>query len=93
MKLIANNFTGVLTNGNRYKITVNKTFVREVFEYRIDVNVHEYIYDGWFLDASLSVTQWYKNENKYKSCLRYCLIELESKLGIQLLKGELIAVA
>ncbi|TDQ27684.1 hypothetical protein [Tenacibaculum caenipelagi] len=95
MKIIANNFTGYLTNGNRYKIvvTTKKSIVNN--ERRLLVEVYESYKDMgvWMYSVANSSTHYYNDTESYISGLRSGLSLIENQLEIKLLKANLTAVA
>ncbi len=87
MTINANNFTGVLENGNRYKITTNTKHNKAIEESCLTIKVEEYVYDGWFSNADYTVTKWYQLD-EYKTALHHGLSELGYKLGVELVKSN-----
>ena len=88
MRINANNFTGKLINGNRYRINTKRTFNKDYQEYCIEFTVSEYVHDAWFIQSDFTVSVWYKIESQYKTALKQGLLTLEGNLGINLLKRE-----
>ncbi len=88
MRINANNFTGKLINGNRYRINTKRTFNKDYQEYCIEFTVSEYVHDAWFIQSGFTFSVWYENESEYKKALKEGLLTLEGKLSINLLKRE-----
>ncbi|CAM1370504.1 hypothetical protein TPENAI_60891 [Tenacibaculum litopenaei] len=94
MKLKANNFTGILPNGNRYRITSQLSTHSFTGEKKLKLLLQEFILDGWFSQSDYTVVEYYyEDKTDYKTALRSALIEMEEKLGVQLLKADLAKVA
>ncbi|CAL2077415.1 protein of unknown function [Tenacibaculum sp. 190524A02b] len=94
MKINVNNFKGHLLNGNQYQINSPRIKYSSFYcEYNVKVTVSEFIDDSWFEITDYSVERWYSNPKDFQQNIRECLLELEHKMGITLLKGELEVVA
>ena len=54
MRINANNFTGKLINGNRYRINTKRTFNKDYQEHCIEFTVSEYVHDAWFIQSGFT---------------------------------------
>lgn len=95
MKINANNFTGYLSNGNRYKIIVStkKSPVANERMLRIEMYESHKMFNTWMYSVENSQTFYYSDKESYITNLRKGLTILENKIGVQLLKANLTAVA
>lgn len=90
LKLNLKNFYGELDNGKKYKIAIKTKFVETVNAYMLEVVVKDSskYFSVWMHNLKLSTSNWYK-KGEYKQCLRDSLLEVEDKLGVQLLKSTM----
>jgi hypothetical protein len=93
MKIILQGFSGVLENGNKYRVLSKTEKDGELSLLSLDVLVQlmpVFDKDYWVKDYELSVNKWYSEKNgEYKETLKFCLLKLENNLGVQLLKSEM----
>ena len=81
MKIIANNFSGTLNNGFRYRISVETTPKTVV----VKLQLFEAILELWYADYMNLLSY----EGDYHEKLRALLTEVEEKYNIKLVKAEL----
>lgn len=93
MKLIIKNFTGTFENGNRYRIKISNRYVKSMNQIFMFIYVEE-LKLGWdiFADAVWLYNEDYKvsgfyNKGCYAECLKNCLLELEKKINVKLIKA------
>lgn len=90
MKLIANNFTGYLPTGERYKIAVESEFVASVNQYQLSVHLKKEFENLDVFMCENTVCEWYKKgKGNYKVALRNALIKMEEKYNLRLIKVDL----
>ena len=91
MKLILNNFTGLLENGHKYKVSFENCPTDLEGFFMLQLSVHTCMskyFDVWMYSVHLSVNNFY-SKGEYTECLRKSLLQLEENLGVQLLKSEM----
>lgn len=91
LKLNLKNLSGVLENGNRYRVFFKNEFIKSLNKHQLHLVVKEQIpecFNAWMYNEELSIFSWYEESN-YKQCLRDSLIELEEKLNVLLLKSTM----
>lgn len=91
LKLNLKNLSGVLENGNRYRVFFKNEFIRSLNKYQLHLVVKEEVPEFlgiWIYNEDLSIFNWYEGNN-YKECLRNTLFQLEEKLNVQLLKSTM----
>ncbi|MDB0612331.1 hypothetical protein PL371_10725 [Tenacibaculum maritimum] len=89
MKLIANNFTGIfISTGDRYRIDISDKKYSSLDKCRMFTNVYIESKGRFICDPKLSVTKWYQKGN-YRKALKECLLLIETKLGVDLIRKEL----
>ena len=90
LKLNLNSLSGILENGNKYRVFFKTEFNKDLNEYSLELIVKDSskYFNTWLHNTNLSVRKWYK-KGGYTKCLRDSLIELEENLGVQILKSTM----
>lgn len=90
MKLKANNLTGYLIDGTRYKI-VPEDKKSEILTDKRSIIIGLYTFNenlgAWFMQAV--TVRNYTKKTQRKSAMKEAFVEAENKFGIQLLKSDL----
>ena len=91
LKFNLKNFSGVLTDGRKYRVFFATTPVENTNLFKLELIVKtldDSTSNDWLYNFKLSVSDYYKKED-YKQCLRNCLLALEENLNVQLLKSKM----
>lgn len=90
MKLIADNFTGYLETGERYKIAIESQFVASVNQYQLSVHLKKEFENLDVFMCEDTICEWYKKgKENYTVALRNALIKMEEQYNLRLIKVNL----